>query len=342
MIADDFMPRAVRHLAGPYDDGISEHVIIAYVNDQPHLGYKGSVELTTALIPLDVVDEVLEARGSIGHEVETWGPHPCVDEDSIYSTRFWIDGRPHYEERFETPLNAWKHHDQFVALPDSIFLMTYGLIPRQLENGDVCWDDPQRPTYDVVRARSHVDYNNKVRYPLIEVSVRRDYLEDFCSLKKAALVAVYYEERFDIGDQAHTNALAGVEGAQFELPGRLLALATLNDQYSTDAPQMSRVWGSRLILKPIGRPISNAVKPELEWPDHSGAMSKARAAQEWLYAYVSDEVLIQYESKPEFSIHPESGGVSYGGWWGTTRTTRVGRSYIELNSKSYMRVVLRT
>lgn len=333
MDLDSYWPQSLKHLASPYDDGIYEDVVIAEIDDQAHMGNKGFRKVSTALVPLQVLDDVLKSRGSIGWEVSSWGPHPCVDNDDVYDTSFWIEGRQGKDERFQTILNGWKHHDQEVILPDSVMLMTYGLVPRYLSNGLVCWDDPRRPAYDVIRAQSHVDYNRKQSRPLVRITMKRDYLEDYCSLKQCAAVAVYYEERFSTDDLTFASVLGGNEGNEFYLPGRLLGLATLKDSYHSDAPQMSRVWGSRLILKPTRRPITDAEDPVLEWPDHPGPMTFERAAGKWLYSYVADAVLNEYEARPEFSLHPESGGVSYGGWWGTSYTDRIGREHIRVELK---------
>ena len=211
--------------------------------------------------------------------------------------------------------------------------MTYGLVPRYLNDGTVCWDDPQKPVYDVVRARSHVDYNGKTTRPLVQVTMRRDYLEDYCSLKGCAAVAVYYEERFSAGDDSFTEVLGGCKGRQFHLPGRLIGMAVLKDPYHKSNPQFSRVWGVGLILRPTARPITDEKDPELVWPDDTAPMTYERASSEWVYGYVSDEVLTEYESRPEFSVFPESGGVSYGGWWGTSYTHRIGREHIEIELK---------
>jgi hypothetical protein len=328
-----YWPDSLRHLAEPYYDGVSEHVVIAEVNDGAINGCKGAKHVCTALVPLGVVDDVLVFEGGIGWEVRSWGPMPCVDPGQIYDTQFWIDGRRGKDEKFQTVINAWKRHDREVVLPDNIMLMTYGLVPRYLADGTVCWDDPQGPVYDVIRARSHVNYNAKSLQPSAFVTMRRDYLEDFCSLKGCAAVAVYYEERHSIGDQSFDQVLAGSDGKEFNLPGRLLGLAVLKGRYQTTAPQFARVWGSALILKPSGRPISEADDPVLEWPGHAGAMSQQRAAQDWLYGYVSDAVLTEYESHQEYTLHPESGGVSYGGWWGTNYTNRIGREHIQVELK---------
>jgi hypothetical protein len=312
---------------------VAEHVVIAEISESDVNGYKGAKHVCTALIPMDLVDKVLKSPGGIGWEVRSWGPLPTVSEGQIYETRFWIDGRKGIDEKFQTVINAWKRHDREVVLPDNVMLMTYGLVPRYLADGTVCWDDPQGPVYDVIRARSHVNYNQKSKGRLAIVTMRRDYLEDYCSLKACAAVAVYYEERFSSEDKSFEEVLAGREGHQFDLPGRQLGMATLKDKYHAAAPQFTRVWGSSLILKPMRRPISDAEDPELEWPDHPGSMTLQRASKEWLYGYVSDAVLTEYESHAEYTLHPESGGVSYGGWWGTSRTGRIGREHIRVELK---------
>lgn len=323
-----YWPKSVAHLRGAYDDGASDHVVIAEISDAPLNGNKGVRTVSTALVPLDQLDEVLNAPGGIGWEVKSWGPHPCVDEGQIYDTRFWVNGRKGRDEKFQTIINAWKHHNQEVVLPDNVMLMAYGLIPRYIGDGFVCWDDPQAPVYAVLRVRSHVDYGKKGVRPLAQITMRRDYLEDYCSLKSCAAVAVYYEERFSSDDDTFDEILQGKEGEQLELPGRLLSMAVLKDKHYSVAPQFSRVWGCRLILQPKSRPITDAKDPELVWPGDTAPMTLQRASQKWVYGYVSDEVLREYESRSEFDVHSESGGVSYNGWWATGYSSRIGRNHI--------------
>lgn len=328
-----YWPKSLAHLVEPYDDGVSDHVVIAEINDAPVIGNKGIKSVCTALVPLDQLDEVLSAPGGIGWEVRSWGPHPCVDEGQVYDTRFWVDGRKGREEKFQTIVNTWKHHNQEVLLPDNVMLMVYGLIPRYIGDGTVCWDDPQAPVYDVLRVRSHVDYGRRGMGQHPQISMRRDYLEDYCSLKSCAAVAVYYEERFSSADDTFDEILQGQEGEQFELPGRLLGMAVLKGEYYSAAPQFARVWGCRLMLRPKSRPITNAKDPELVWPGDTSPMTLHRASQTWVYGYVSDEVLREYESRPEFDVLPESGGVSYNGWWATSYSYRMGRNHIRIELK---------
>lgn len=330
---DNYWPKAVVHLKEPYDNGASDHVVIAEISEIPQDGYKGARKLSTALIPIELVDEVLKSPGGIGWKVESWGPGPCVGKGKVYETSFWIAGRHKRDERFQTIINSWSHHNQEVLLPDNVLLMAYGLVPRYLIDGMVCWDDPHGPCYDVLRVKSHVDFGNKKDVPFGFISIRRDYLEDFCHLKRCAAVATYYEERYSSDDETFVPMLNGEEAFEFELPGRLLDMRLIKGEYHADAPQMSKVWGARLILIPQGRPISEDKDPELIWPNDTEPMSYQRASVEWVYGYVTDEVLLEYESRLEFEIHPESGGVSYGGWWGTDRTHRIGRHHIQIELK---------
>ncbi|MBK7956290.1 MAG: hypothetical protein IPK02_21390 [Candidatus Accumulibacter sp.] len=329
----DYWPKAVAHLAKPLSVDDADEVTVAEISEAPVNGYRGFRKATTALVPIDRLDDVLKHPGGIGHEVQSWGPMPCVREGQTYSTSFWIDGRKGTDERFETFVQAWSRHNRDVQLPDNIFLMTYGLVPRYLSDGVVCWDDPHGPVYDVVRVKSHIDWDNKPDEPLSFISVRRDYLEDYCHLKQCAAVQVYYEERFSADDKTFGEALRGEEGAEFHLPGRLLDMGFLTDSYHGEAPQMSRVWGARLLLKPERRPITDAEDPELVWPGDTVPMTYQIAASKRLYGYVRDEVLQQYQGRAEYQIHPDSGGVNYGGWWATSRTHRVGRNHIRVELK---------
>jgi len=328
----DYWPKSLVHLSEPYDNGLSDHVVVAEISKASVNGYKGCRLVTTALIPIEKVNDVLTFQGGIGHEVRSWGPRPCVDRDQVYDTTFWIDGRSR-EEKFQTIINAWNHHNRQVVLPDNVMLMTYGLVPRYLADGVVCWDDPRAPVYDVLRVKAHVNHDAKGTEPLASVVMRRDYLEDYCSLKGCAAIATFYEERFSSDDATIEALLNGKEGAEFKLPGRLLGVAVIKGNYHKDTPQMCRIWGCRLILTPASRPITEAEDPALVWPGDDKPMTLHRAAANWTYGYVSDAVLCEYESKPEFDVHPESGGVNYGGWWGVGFCDRIGRNHIRLELK---------
>ncbi len=43
-----------------------------------------------------------------------------------------------------------------------------------------------------------------------------------------------------------------------------------------------------------------------------------------------DEVLLEYENRPDFTVYPESGAVSYGNWWSVGYCNRVGRNHIAI------------
>jgi hypothetical protein len=328
-----YWPEALLHLHDPYDDGFSDHVVLAEIDDSPRRGMRGFRTLATALVPTELVEEVLSAEGGIGWQVDTWGPLPSVDRRRPFDATFWVDGRSGSGERFQTIINAWRMHDREVVLPDNVMLMTYGLVPRHLSEGSVAWDDPRSPVYAVVRVRPYVNYSNKTCRPLAQVTMRREYLEDYCSLKGCAAVAVYYEERWSHCDENIQDVLKGREGVELTNPGHRITVAVLKEAKYREAPQFNRAWGCRLILRPCGRPVTDAVDPVLVWPEDKEPMTLERASASWIYAWVRDDVLREYESRPEFQVAPESGGVSYGGWWATSHTKRVGRHHIRVELK---------
>jgi len=69
----------------------------------------------------------------------------------------------------------------------------------------------------------------------------------------------------------------------------------------------------------------------LLWPDLEKPVTPDGVRQlshPLIEAYVKDDVLKLYEGKMEFSILPEYGIVSYGGWWSTSDSRRYGRHHI--------------
>ena len=73
----------------------------------------------------------------------------------------------------------------------------------------------------------------------------------------------------------------------------------------------------------------------LSWPGIESRVSKERSRKLGLtYVYVDDAVLQQYEEHPDrYSIHPESGSVSYGGQWSVSYCQRISRNLIRLEIK---------
>ena len=168
------------------------------------------------------------------------------------------------------------------------------------------------------------------------ITIHRDYLEDYLSLKGCAAVAVFYEERYSFDDPDFDKVLGNREGAEFKLPGRTLLLTRVDKQTQKPATQFTRIWGCRLILNPTRRPISNEQEPVLLWPDHEKPVALKQAQEVFgllPQIYVRDEVLKAYEGKDEFTVHPESGNVSYGSRWSTSRSYRLGRHHIVIDLK---------
>ncbi len=329
----DFWPGPIAHLVGPYVGATDENIVVAEITGAPVNGFRGMRQLYTAMVPLSDVDEVLQAIGGIGWKVECWGPDPVVPPEGGWRAGFWVNGPEGREQQYEALVHGWLNHNRTVMMPDNSFLMCYGLVPRVLSTGKIVWDDPAKPEYDVVQVEPVSLYQAPNMYSAAGVRIVREYLEDYASLRNCAAVAVFFEERFSCRDADVDRVLGTSEGVDAALPGRRLSLRRLEPRDFGGADQLVQIWGCRLILKPTGRPVSEEPDPVLHWPDLPSPITPEQARGSSLLdrVYVRDEVLTEWEGRDEFSIHPQSGHVSYDGWWGTRDARRHGRHHIALS-----------
>lgn len=331
--AASYWPASLAHLALPYDNGGSDYVTVAEISEAPINGYAGSKRVSVALVPLALMEQVLRSTEATGYEVDSEGPLPNVgDEGPPHRSGFWIEGFER-DMRFEPLVNAWSGSDIDVVVPDNNLLMVFALVPRQTRASSVSWDDPRGPVYDVVRASTISDHHlakEKRQHAFVEI--RRDYLLEYCRIKRAAAVAFYYERREADGDPVFDQVMAGANNEDFHLPGRLLNLQ-IHPHDEHGGRQFAQVWGRRIVIPKGERRIFVEDDPDLAWPDHAGSMTMHRAGRERAMAYVSDQVLRDYEGRPEFEIHPLSGAVSYRGQWSVGYCGRLGRDHIAVEIK---------
>ncbi len=220
-------------------------------------------------------------------------------------------------------------------LPDQGFLMTYGLVPRlvQSKEGDVIhWDDPTTGHHDIVVAKMvskfHYELQSEAR-----VSIDRDYLRDYATVRNRSLVQVFYASNLGPLQAEEERLLCGSSMQEFKLKGRLVDIRIdLRDKTQL----LAQVWGVRHLLDPAESPIIDGRWDygELVWPGIEGVVTDSRASGMWDPVYVRDDVLRPYEEYPDrYSIHPESGAVSFGGQWSVGNCRRVLRDLIQVNLK---------
>jgi hypothetical protein len=329
-----FWPASLAHVAFPHDTAGSEYITIAEISEAHVGGFEGYRKVTVALVPLAMVSEILQSTAATGHEIQSHGPLPIVDDvGPPHRSGFWIAGIER-ENRFEPLVNAWRGSDTDVLVPDNNLLMVFGLVPRHTGESQLSWDDLHGPVYDVVRTSTVSDYQRpKDQRQRAFVEIRRDYLLEYCRIKQAAAVAFYYEQRWSRGDATFDRVMAGRSNEDFYLPGRLLNLQSHRSHVDGSPRQFAQVWGRRIVMPRGERRVIEVDDPALVWPDHAEPMTLQRAGSEHLMAYVSDQVLRDYEGRPAFEIHPKSGGVSYRAQWSVGYCHRTGREHIALELK---------
>jgi len=333
-VAGDWWPRVLQPI--PLEKLLAtEHVLVAE-NGQPW-GPRSYRYLYTALAPPELSDAVLRNPGGIGYEVRATGPHPTVSATmggSPYEPRFYIDACGLAPGDLEPLCVAWRSANRTYIAPDQGFLMTYGLIPRFVTIAgvkEVHWDDPSLPRNDVVVSIPVSEYH----FPLLtraHISIHRDYLQDYATIRKLHMIQVYFAECWEDPPSDIETGVEGKEALELSFPGRLVRL------YAQRRPPsyLASVWGTRPLIGPGASPVTEGrwEYGQLIWPGIGGVVTHDRAMSPGLdHAYVTDSVLGRYEGQPGFSVNPEYGGVSYGGQWSTGNTSRLGRDLIRVELK---------
>lgn len=339
-LAEDSWPRPLLHCGRPLVTSADEDVTIGEITGEAVDGFTGNRMLFTALVPVEHLELVLRTVGGIGHGVsfDPGNGSLTAGESGVPVSPFSIYG-PDASKRFESLVHSWRNHNKTVVVPDDAFLTQYGLVPRILKDESVSWDDLDGPVYDVVRVVPVSTYSAPSAHTIARVVVRRDYLEDYLSLKGCAAVATFWDERFSLNDP-EVAALIGKNGSKLEQPGREMWFMPMR---LDSANQVSQVWGCALLLKPGGRPISDPPEPELIWPDRRESIrgtGREISFEPFESVYVNDEVLMEYEKRGEFLVSPEDGFVSYDGRWSVSTVTARGETSSNLSCESSMRVHL--
>ena len=299
-------------------------------DEKPHAGQRSRY---SALVPIEQLDEISRNLAKLGHDVSTSGPHPSPSPGLSYVPRFWIAAQELPDRKYEPLVLSWSSHDKTILLPDPGFLMTYGLTPRASDDGAVSWDDPAEPVHDVVIVRSPSVWN----FPMSTtayVQIRRDYLQDYLTLRNMALVQVFWEMRWGETDETAERALGKEEAVDIGFADRLFQL---NRDLEDKSVLTAQVWGARVLGSPGDLPISEdpLENKGLVWPGFPNPVTNDIASRMHVsdYVYVDDTVLETYEGRRAFRIHPISGSVSFGSQWSVGYCERVGRNLIRLELK---------
>ncbi len=225
--------------------------------------------------------------------------------------------------------------NNYVQVPSQHFLRSFRLVPRPVDSV-VFWDDLAKPQRDIVRAEmvSKYDYPNTER---AAIQIRRDYLLEYADKTNRAIVALWYEWNSGPNLDANGKPYTKKDFGDFLLPGRMVGLK--RDMTDRDTV-IAEFWGFRPVYLPkVTQDISSTHDelPSLLWPGIKEPVSRdtynAFELQGKL-VYVQDSVLDVYEEHPEtYTVHPDTGGVSYAGQWSVSYCHRCERNLIALEVK---------
>lgn len=327
---EDWWPDMLRHLATP-DPWADEMVTVAELVGYDDPGTPGQRMMWSALVRPEDLAQLDGDFRAFHHEVESTG-RPGPGAAGQLEPRFYISA---YTEahRFESePLVlGWTNNNKTVLMLDPRFAMTYGLMPRALADGSIHWNDPAAPEFDVAIVDGPSFYQD-LSVSGARALVNRRHLQDYLTLRVMHLVQGYYEIRSAARDDSVDEALAGESRRVVRLGDR-----EIDVWRNRDGTYGTQVWGARIIAGPGGLPVTvdDLDHVGLQWLGRPGAVTHedARRLRVHDWVYVSDTVLGAYEGRPGFHVHPESGGVSFGGQWNVGHCGRLGRDVIRVELK---------
>lgn len=187
-------------------------------------------------------------------------------------------------------------------------------------------DDPAGPVRDIVKVTAPSVYSFPKRTHA-SVSICREYLQDYLTLRKKALVQSFWERRFSSTDSEIEERLGSEQCVDLDTLNRRLRLFLLDPRVV-----ITEVSGGRVLALPGPLTISNdPLEAEgFIWPGFDGPVVHARAMgmKPSDYVYVNDRVLADYEGRTDFVVAPESGAVSLRTGWTVGYRRRVGRNLI--------------
>lgn len=286
--------------------------------------------LTCGLV-LEDQYELLAGDQDLGHQVDATGPYPCPSIDE-YTPRFWIFGTPAIPDDIEPIVLSWTSNNRTTQQPDPGLLMTYGLMPRVEQGGTIHWDEPAKPMPDVLLVKPLSIYEHFSQTPS-SVTIRREYLQDYASLRQRSIVCVFYERWIVENDEEAHSMLAGDRYWERRFKDAYIRIQSIIGE---ESKLHIDIWGHRLLIRPSLLPVSEDENSygSLNWPGITESINdKNWRGQGMNYVYVKDDVLGHFEGRPEYKIIPESGSVAYGHQWSVGYCDRIGRDLIRLEVK---------
>ncbi|MGR9251174.1 hypothetical protein [Rhizobium leguminosarum] len=327
---ENWWPRLLDAFANE-DPWGNPYVLVAQIqgfDDDP--GISGVRYSTVALVDESDLESLGGKLRGFHHEVNSSGPRPYHDAHQAYEPWFRISAITDTGRiECEPLILSWNSNNRTAMVLDPGFAMTYGLIPRAVADGSLHWDNPAEPEFDIAVVSPPSVYED-LRETGARVSISRDYLQDYLTLRKKVLVEVFYITRRG----AHDETIEQMLGSRDRLSEKQ-ANREIDIMRESDGSHFVQCWGARILARPAGLPITeNPLDGKgLEWPGLAGEVT-ARSVHKFRardgLVYVKDEVLKAYEGREGFQVYPESGGVSFGGQWSVGHTARVGRDIIQV------------
>ncbi|MFA7419093.1 MAG: hypothetical protein WCZ90_05335 [Melioribacteraceae bacterium] len=305
----------------------SDYTIVSHIEDEDY----SKKYYFTALIDPSKID--LLKPNKIGCMPVSSGPHPFLPEvGNEYIPSFWIHSQDKNLE-LEPLIIYYESNNKSLIWPDQGFLMTYGLIPRFLKDGDeIIWDEPALPELEIIKCNPISNYEWGTSNAA-EILIKNKYLLDYSTLRNKSIIQIYYEKINCHSDTELDVLLKDKKSLELTADDRYYYFQLGYNQYK----YIAEIGGFKLLFKPGHAPVTYGrwIYGELIWPGIDKPVTKdyALSTDPMTRVFVSDSVFETYEGKKDYDINPESGSVSYSNQWSVGFCHRVGRNIISIELK---------
>ncbi len=307
----------------------NDYCVVAQIMSYEKEKISGNYFHFTGLIDIEKYYKLRSNK--IYFNVNTSGPHSFYEPNWKYAPKFWIWSIIDEKEyRIEPLIVSWENNRKTILLVDQGFLMTYGLVPRYIDENEIIWDEPSLPDEKVVISSLFSNYD-LLKHSTAHVKIKKKYLQDYATLRKKAIIKIFYET---------SNIKRGfMEINKDKHYKKILKRTNYWLKYNKDGDYaVIDIEGFRLFVKPGKAPISDewGKKEALLWPNYDKPIinNEALSFMMFDFAYINDSVLDIYEKNDDkYIVSPESCSVWYGNQWAVICSGRINRHVIMVELK---------
>lgn len=304
-----------------------DHITVAELKSVEKNGLIEVIDINTALVSSNLISKIKSSL--VNPFVNTSSAY--YDDTYEYKPSFWLYlSRISGLKKAEPLVVSWCSGNHTTLSIDQGFLSAFALSPRLLDN-EFLWDDLKSPEYDVVKNKILSEYDFPKQSEAY-VKIKKNYLESYLSYRKKVAVQVFNIKREVLIDKEISFLLQENEYYSEELKQCLVTIRRFDHKENMVQLEIN---GFKILFENSKDNDNEEIVEGHHWKGVEGLVTTWRAIHEmpFEYVYISDKVLVIYETDEDYEVYPLTGSVSYRNQWSVNHCERVGKNAIKVEVK---------